>query len=233
VSIRENMFGNLFGRKDGSKGSAPFYRPYRSDAANEIYNLLFCDNLALFRNGEDGGGDLRAVLSDSTDRESLERIGNNIDAESRVRVLAFNRLRMMKISVPSKCLLGTIIEAPQPDGLDTLAVFPDGHLRYINQSEKMVVFEASPPMLAGKAEEVLRASQFVVNRYGPWDKPRRPPPTGKLVRMSFLVSDGLYFGEGQYDDLMRDRFAAPVIRAASEFLPMLVEEALKIDRGTR
>lgn len=225
------MFGNFFGRKDKNGGNGLFYRPYRSDAANHIYNLLFCDNPSLLKNDEGGGGPLEAVLSDSTGREMLETIGNDVDAESRVRVLAFNRLRAMKVSVARKRLLGTIIEFPQPEGLDTLAIFPDRRLRYINQSEKMVIFETSPPALVDKAAEVLRASQFVVNRYGPWDKPRRPAPSGELVRMSFLASDGLYFGEGRYADLMIDRFAAPVLGAASELLPVLVEEALKRDRG--
>jgi hypothetical protein len=137
----------------------------------------------------------------------------------------------MKVSVPSKRLLGTIIEFPQSHGLDTLAMFPDGRLRYINHSEKMAIFEFSPPALIDKAEEVLRASQLVVNHIGPWDKPRRPPPTGALVRMTFLVSAGLHFGEGRYANLMQDRFGAPVIKAASELLPILVEEALKKDRG--
>ena len=45
---------------------------------------------------------------------------------------------------------------PQRDGLDTLAIFPDGRLRYINQSEGMAIFEASPPALIYKAEEMLR-----------------------------------------------------------------------------
>jgi hypothetical protein len=173
------MFGKLFGRRDDrADGSVPFHRPYRGDAANHIYNLLFCDNPSLLRNGEEGGGDLQAVLSDSTDRDTLARIGNDLDAESRVRALAFNRLRAMKVSVPSKRLLGTILEFPHAQGLDTLAIFLDRRLRYINYTEKMVIFEGYryPPTLADKAEEVLRASQFVVNRYGPWNKPRRPPP---------------------------------------------------------
>ena len=225
------MFGNLFGHRGKDEAPGPFHRPYNSDAANQIYNLLFCDNPALFKNSQDGGGPLRAVLSDSTDRESLERIGNDVDVESRVRVLAFNRLRAMKVSVPRKRLLGTIFEVPQPQGLDTLAIYPDGRLRYINQSEKMAILETSPPALVEKAEEALRASQLVVNRYGPWDKPRRSAPTGELMRMSCLGSDGLYFGEGRVADLMGDRFAAPVLKAASELLPLLVDAALQKDRG--
>ena len=224
------MFGKLFGR--GDEGSGPFYRPYRKKAANHIYNLLFCDNPALFKSSDDGGGALSAVLSDSTDREALETIGNDIDAESRVRALAFNRLRLMQVPVPPKRLLGTIIEFPQRDGLDTLAIFPDGRLRYINQSEGMAIFEASPPALIYKAEEVLRASQIAVNHNEPSGEPRQPPPTGELVRLSLLASDGLYLCEDEFDDLGTDRFAAPIMAAASDLLPLLVKEALRKNRGT-
>jgi hypothetical protein len=225
------MFRKLFGQGRKRQGAGTFYQPYNNDAANKIYNLLFCDDPTLFSTGADASGPLGAVLSETTDRESLERVGNDLDAESRVRALAFNRLRAMNLSVPAKRLLGTIIEFPVARSLDTLAVFTDGCLRYINQTGKMAIFEGCPPALAGGVEEILRASQFAVNRYGPWDKPRRPPPTGDLVRMTFLASDGLYFGEGRFTALLSDRLAAPVMRAASEMLPILVEEALKIDRG--
>ena len=79
------MLGKLFGR--GDEGAGPFYRPYKKRAANHIYNLLFCDNPALFGSGDDGGA-LRAVLSDSTDREALET-----SATTSMRKAACVRLR--------------------------------------------------------------------------------------------------------------------------------------------
>ena len=225
------MFRKLFGQHGKSQATGTFYRPYENDAANKIYNLLFCDDPELFSAGADTSGPLGAALSDKTDRESLERIANDLDTESRVRALAFNRLRAMKASVATKRLLGTIIEFPVEGGLDTLAVFTDQRLRYINCTGKMAVFEGLPPALIGGVEDILRASQFVVNRFGPWDKQRRPPPGRDIVRMTFLVSDGLYFGEGRSSAMFGDRFAAPVLKAGSELLPVVVEEALKIERG--
>ncbi len=206
------------------------HRPYRQDSTNHIYNLLFCDDPGLFNKYSEPVGALATVLSETVDREVLERIGNDLDAESRIRVLAFNRLRAMNVSVPRKKLLGAIIEVPQPGGLDTLAVFEDARVRYINHAEKIVVIDDHPSLLVEKAEEVLRASQFVVNQSGPWDKQRRPPPTGALARMTFLVSDGLYFGEGPFNVLLGDRFAAPVMKAAGELLHVLVEMALNREK---
>ena len=206
--------------------SGPFYRPYRQDAINHIYNLLFCDDPALYRNGRQQGA-LAEVLSQTATRETLERIGNDPDVESRVRVLAFNRLRTMNAPVPSRHLLGAIIEVPQDNGLDVLAVFDDKRLRYINQSENVAVFEDTPPHISAKARALLRHAQTAVNQTGSSDQPRRPPPRGDVARLTFLVSDGLYFGEGDYDVLIEDPMAAPILGTASELLVMVVDAALE------
>ena len=175
------MFGKFFGRGGKNEGPGLFYRPYKNGTANQIYNLLFCNNLVLFKGGKEGGGALRAVLLDSTDREAPERIGNDTNEQSRVRALAFNRLRAMQVPVPPRQLLGTIIEFPQADGLDTLAIFPDERLCYINQSEGMSVFEDTPPSMIDGVEKVVQDSQLAIDHHGPSEEPRRPPPTGELV----------------------------------------------------
>ncbi len=82
------------------------------------------------------------------------------------------------------------------------------------------------------ADELLHASQCIVNHYGPWDVPRLPPPTGDLIRMNFLVSDGLYFGQGSYSALMADRFAPPVIHATADLLRVLIDATLANDERT-
>ena len=224
------MFGNLFPHNKHRAPLRTYYRPYRNPGINRFYNLLFCDDFSLFSDGE-VGGPLGAVLSDAPDRETLEKIGDDLEVESRVRVLAFRRLRAMEVAVPRRCLLGAIIEWPQEDGLDVLAAFPDGRLRYINHSEKLVVLESIPPDFVEKANELLRTSQCMVNGNGPSDMPRLPPPVGDLIRMNFLVSDGLYFGQGSYSTLMADRFAPPVIHAAADLLRELIHAAFANGRN--
>jgi hypothetical protein len=216
------MLQRLFGSNGGG------HRPYRDDAANGMYNLLFCDEPARFApNGDAPQGVLATVLAEPPDRVALESIANDPSMESRVRMLAFNRLRAMKVEVPSKQLLGVILEVPLEHGLDTLAVFADGRMRYINQAEKIGVFEDAPPAIAQKAQMVLRASQAVVDRIGPATEPRRAPPTADLTRMTFLVSDGLYFGEAATDDMYADALGGPVMGNAAELLSMLVDHALQ------
>jgi hypothetical protein len=219
------MLRRLFGRNGGG------HRPYRSDAANDMYNLLFCDEPARFAPRDDHHGVLATVLAERADRVALDSIANDRDMESRVRMLAFNRLRAMNVEVPSKLLLGVILEVPQDSGLDTLAVFADGRMRYINKAERIAIFEDAPPAIARKAQMVLRAAQAVVDQIGPATEPRRPPPTGDLTRMTFLVSDGLYFGEALTDDMYADEFGGPVMGHAAELLHLLVEHALQRQAG--
>jgi hypothetical protein len=45
------------------------------------------------------------------------------------------------------------------------------------------------------------------------------------VRLTFLGSDGLYFGEGDIADLTRDELGGPVFNAAVQLLAGVVEFA--------
>jgi hypothetical protein len=66
-----------------------------------------------------------------------------------------------------------------------------------------------------------------VNKIGVWDKPRRPNPTKGNVRITFLVSDGLYFGEGPMNILFNDEMASPALTNATELMKYLTEKSLE------
>jgi hypothetical protein len=227
------MFGKLFGAgKTTGDFTGPFHRAYRDDAANHIYNLLFCDSLALFRGkGEAKPEPWATLFAADSSEAALRQIADDPGVESRVRALAFNKLRAKGHAVPSKILLGTIFEMPMELGLDTLACFPDRELRYINQSEKMSFFVPAPASLHARIEAVLKTANALVQRIGPWDKERLPPPKG-VARLSFLVSDGLYFGQGPVNDLMRDPMAGALIQAGGALLKDLVDLSIAASKGT-
>jgi hypothetical protein len=227
------MFGKLFGGgASAGEFTGPFHRPYRDDTANHLYNLLFCDSLALFRGkGEPKPEPWTTLLSASAAESALRRIADDPAAESRVRALAFNKLRALGKPVPAKVHLGTIIEMPMESGLDTLAAFPDHEVRYINQSGKMAIFAPAPPALHARIDALMQVAQILVQRIGPWDKPRLPPPQRGSARLNFLVSDGLYFGQGPVEDLSRDQLGGAVLQAGGLLLQDVVNTALAADKG--
>ena len=112
-------------------------------------------------------------------------------------------------------------------GLDVIAAFKDGRVRYINHTGKLAVFEATPSDVVAAAEHLIAVSQPIVERIGPWEKPRRPPPPKGCVRMTFLVSDGLYFGEGPLSVIQSDPLAGPVFAGAVRLLQLVTAAAIK------
>jgi hypothetical protein len=201
--------------------------PYNQPEINAMYNLLFCDDLSQFRPTVlEASADWQAALfSPAPEAATIRGIAENSEQESRVRVLAYNWLREHKHPVPPRQLLGVIVEVPLDGGLDVIAAGSDGRVRYINQTGKLAILEGGPPEVAEKARALVASAVPVVSRIGPWEKKRLPPPKKGNVRMTFLVSDGLYFGEGPFTLMQRDPMAAPLLKNAGELLQLVVKLA--------
>ncbi len=73
-------------------------------------------------------------------------------------------------------------------------------------------------------------SQKIVDQIGPWDKPRRPHPTKGNARITFLVSDGLTFGEGPINVLFNDPMGASALKSAMQLMKYLTEKSLNSDK---
>jgi len=229
----------MFGRREGNVPPQPFHTPYKDPRFNGLYNLLFCDNPSLFTKvaapTAPSHDVIRIVLYDPPDRARLEQVGNDSEVESRYRMLAFYRLRSMNLPVPPKRLLGIIVECQRPLGLDVLAGYVDGRVRYINQAEKMFICEPSaPPAVANVARALTSVSQTAVDQFPFSNLPRQArcsPPVNDRFRITFLASDGPYIAEASYAALIKDRLVGPVVAFASLLLKASVEIALKEGRS--
>ncbi|MES3021121.1 MAG: hypothetical protein V4857_05995 [Pseudomonadota bacterium] len=218
-----NLLDAAAGLRSGSPAPTmllPPFAPYVSRATNGIYNLLFSDNTTVFKPKRSvSPAPWQAILfSSPPDFAALEALAADAAQEGQIRYLAYARLRRHGQPVRPKILLGVIIEVRLPDGLDTLAAFSDGGVHYINQSGKQIAIRNSLKTMVG---ELLDASDSVVAQIGPWSKARQPPPVRGNIRLSFLVSDGLYFGEGPMAAMQREPMAGPIIRHATELLSVL------------
>ncbi len=203
--------------------------PYKDSATNLIYNLLFCDNLDLYKESSEASNTypFDILFSETSSTADLQKIIDDSTTDPRVKILAYNR-QLANGYKPEKKLLAVIVEIGLEDGLDVLASFYDGTARYINHSGKMVFWETTTDENANEITDTLfLLSQDVISQIGPWDKPRKPHPAKGNARITFLVSDGLYFGEGQTDVLFNDPLAASALTAATLLMKYLTEKTLE------
>jgi hypothetical protein len=202
-------------------------QPYGEDEAlNNLYALLFCDDLELFREGAKAGtGPWQELFRSPPNIPALREIANDERQESRIRLLAFRKIEEIGEPVADRVLLGVVIEVGMDEGLDTLAVYRDGTARLINYSGKMVIWETRTEESDRLTSSVLDASENVVRSIGPWDGKRLPPPVTGQLRMSFLTSDGLYFGEGPFSAIAGDPIGGPVVTNATELMLFLIDRA--------
>lgn len=194
------------------------HHPYRDAALDALYNGLFADDLdALVDRRNPRTEWARTLAADPADTAALRALALAPDTESRVALMAWARLRELGQPVPRRQLLGVVIEVPLDSGLDSLAAYHDGSVRFIHGSGHTTLMEAPNPTMRPIVQRLMVASQAVVDRIGPSDRARGPAPQSN-VRINFLVSDGLYFGEGPMSRLMGDALAGPVLQAGVALL---------------
>jgi hypothetical protein len=203
--------------------------PYKDESTNIIYQLLFCDNMDLYKSKISTPYQypfdlLFAVYTSVTD---LQQIINDDNSDPRVKILASNRLNRAGHKPDSQELLAVIVEVGLDNGLDVLASFQNGTARYINHSGKVLVWETTEDVKANQlTDAIFQNGEVVIQKIGPWVNPRRPHPVKGNVRLTFLVSDGLYFGEGPIDVLFNDALAAPTLNAATQLMVYLTEKTM-------
>jgi hypothetical protein len=203
--------------------------PYKDSATNLIYNLLFCDNLELFKANihKPYRYPFDILFSESSSIADFQKIINDSNLDSRLKVLAYNRQLSKGHKPKEKKLLGVIIEVGLDDGLDVLASFSDGTARYINQTGKMIIWEKGDDTSNKLTQDLFTKSQEIVKQIGPWDKARLPHPSKGTARITFLVSDGLYFGEGPIDVIFNDPFARSTLTSGTELMKYITEKGVE------
>lgn len=209
--------------------ASPPYAPYADDAANDIYNLLFCDDPAAYQaKGSEQSTGWQALLSaEVPDEAALRALAMDSRQEGRIRALAYARLRAAGREVPRGVLLGVITEVALPGGLDTLAAFSEGGVRYINQSGKMVFVEGQIEQTREALPRLFAAAQSAVDRLKPLTGTRWAPPPKGSVRFTFLTSEGLYLGQGPTRAMQQDPMGSAILTPATELLLVMVKLGTK------
>jgi hypothetical protein len=202
--------------------------PYPVSETNVIYQLLFCDIPELFRPRSPAAPApwQETLFAAQPDATAVRKLAEDQNQESRCRVLAYNWLRKNGLPAAAKEFLGVIVEVPLEGGPDTLAAYADGSVRYINSTGKIVIMDSAPAAVSAQAANLLAVSRTAIAQLGPWQGARLAPPKRGNARMTFLVSDGLYFGEGPLPGIDRDQIGKPIFFEAGKLLGLVVDAAL-------
>ncbi|MBP7558174.1 MAG: hypothetical protein KA821_17990 [Chitinophagaceae bacterium] len=192
-------------------------------AASPLYTLLFADEPQLYlANQQTPYSFPYSILADGSDSSQLKSLAADASQESRIRLLAFHQLRQGGLSTDSKELLGVVVEVALPEGLDVLAAYTDGTARFLHHTGRVIIWEnGTDSRSRSLIDQLFAASASIVAQIGPWNQPRRPAPAPGMARISFLVADGLYFGEAPINNLFSDPLAAPALQAATALMQFL------------
>ena len=152
--------------------------------------------------------------------EVLQAFAAQPDTELRARLWAWRALRDLGIkpNVRAKDVQGVVLEIPVEGGLDTLAVYADGRVRYISHTGGIFVWEEELDSdLAPLALAVIEAAQPYSGQSKPIE--RHLPENLAVVRASLLTYTGIYVVESSYVAAMRGSGTlAPIIEAADALI---------------
>jgi hypothetical protein len=191
-------------------------KPYEKEVCNTIYNLLFCDSPQTLKD-KNPEGDWAEVVSDFPDTERLKSIIESPHKESRLKMFAHKKLVEAGDPLQTNSVLGVIIEVAQEEGLDTLAVFSDHSIKYINHSEAMAILEP-PHQLEPRATKVIKAAHALSKAMPECDEERMPPPPAGNARISILTDGSTRIGDGPMEALAKDRLGSPILLEGAKLL---------------
>src|SRR5580698_8897834 len=146
-------------------------KPYKDAATNVLYNMLFCDDLDLYRSRTQPpySYPFNILFSAYPDEANLQRVIDDSTLDARLRIIALNTRRSMGRAPAGKQLLGVIVEVGLENGLDVLASFRDGKARYINQSGKVLIWDTASDATAYKlTADLFEKSERVIDQLEPW-----------------------------------------------------------------
>lgn len=194
------------------------HRPIVPPAERALYDALFCDATPA-----------RGITATAAERLSshspieLRRLLDDTGAPSRLRLLAATELRRRGLPVSSRETLGVVVEVGMEEGVDVLAAYADGQVRYIAATGGVLAFEDAPPRIAFLGRRLVAAGQPIVPLIAPNTGTRGAPPTPGQARLTLLTGQGRFTGDGPLDALRNDGLAGPLIEAAQTLLAAIAQ----------
>ena len=195
--------------------------------SDTLYNCLFADDPIYFEKMKSNSAISWIYNQENPTYEKINSIIHDEEIESRIRFLASYIAIKKGLQIKEKYYFGTILEIPVKSWYDILAFYSDLKARYYNFSGAKIIYEGGNKQIDELIKNTNKISEAVCNVIGPWEKARLDKPKGNIARFSYLVSDGLYFGQGPIDLMSKDKMGSSILASGSKLMLRLINSTDK------
>jgi hypothetical protein len=150
----------------------------------------------------------------------IKGVAEDAFQEARARAWAWTALRKLgekPAPMYQQEVLGVVVEVPVDDGLDVLAAYTDGSVRFLGHADQLIVREADGKPDAKVAALVSQAHALLASPPAPRDK-AAPPPPPEAVRFTALSANGLHRVEVPWKEVEKGGKYEPLFAAAVDLL---------------
>ena len=157
----------------------------------------------------------------------LKQIVEAEELNTRIYLQAWHTLMSLGEQPPDALrgvIQGVVVEYNMPDkGLDIVAAYADHTARYWNYSGAGIVWETRDPEIDKLIDDLLKVGQEIMKRIGAEPRENLPIPTPGKLRIFLMAYDGSSFGEGLYDQLIKDQMGGYAINASYNLMMGLMK----------
>lgn len=202
---------------------------------DEFKNLLFADQsleeiAANFKietaPSKDNFAHYFALALDNVRKGKTEEAKKNLkytltipNVETRVQLWAWKALRQLGEKPTANEALevrGVVIEVPMEKGYNTLAVYPDGQIRYINYTGSIGVWDAPDDRFKTPIKNILKSAKSFVNKT-PISEKHKIAKLG-YMQISILTFNGIYQTEARNEDVNENSPFYPFITNGGQII---------------
>lgn len=155
-------------------------------------------------------------------KNELRQITTQKDADSRVQLWAWLALRGLGEELDQNIIyrvLGVIIEVyiPEKQGVDTLGIYLDGRVRYVNASGNMLVWDRTDGQISDNARSVVYTAQAIARDFP--SEQQRVPLTQEKIRITLLTCGGIRaLEENETAVRQQTSMISPVFKVGTDLL---------------
>ena len=156
----------------------------------------------------------------------LKQIVETEGLNTRIYLQAWHTLMSLGEQPPENLrglIQGIVTEYHMDNGLDIVAAYADYTARYWNYSGAGIVWETRDSEIDKLIDDLFKVGQEIMKRIGIEPRENLSIPRQGNLRIFLMAYDGSCFGEGHYEQLIKDQMGNSAINASYNLMMGLMK----------